>query len=130
MQHVGDVTTTQRILVNIFDLLPHLVVGVELLRMIAFLPQLISLARFVAKFVEGKFLKQSGVLALLQCLDNRFRGERFEISDAIRQPGTDGDPVEVVLHDHECQDFDFTLPLQESPAIQYKPCKLRMRKDG
>lgn len=106
MNRIVDVTTTQRIVVDVLDLLPHHVVRFDDFGMAAFLPYLKVLVDLVPQFVVLQFLKQSLVSHLLHLADNRTGCERLVFGDTLCELWTNRDPVKVVFHHDKTKDVD------------------------
>jgi hypothetical protein len=83
MRRIIDITSAQRIVVNVLDLLSYHFVRLKDFRVTCFLPQLMRLIRFVPQFIELKFLQQCFVAFFLHPFDDGRRGEGFELANAF-----------------------------------------------
>ncbi len=109
MFRANDQTAHDRVIVNVVDLLEHHFIRFDLLRMNAFLPDLMLLVLLVRRAVIGELVDQPLPLFQPNLREQGMRGEALEMAQCGGQVGAGEDGVKVVLHDDPGMDPKLTL---------------------
>ena len=94
-----------RVIVDIIEFLQHHLVGVNLLRVRAFLPYLMSAFGLMlgAKILE--LIQQPIAGFLFELVENSLRSMAFEISEHAREVGSSDKGMEMTIEDDPCLNF-------------------------
>jgi len=105
--------------VNVFDLLPHHFIRLNLLRMAAILPELVLLIYFVTGLEKLQFLQQCLVAFVFHLPENCCGNKRFELTHTFGKLRPDRNPMDMIFHDDKRQNVNFSLALKKLPTVQY-----------
>jgi hypothetical protein len=94
-----DQAALNRVVVNVIDFLLHHFIRIDLLRVNAFLPDLMLLEFLVRCAEIGELIDQPVTLFQFNLRQERMGGEALELAQGVRQIGAGEDGVKVVFHD-------------------------------
>lgn len=103
--------STNRVVMDVFDFLPHHILRLDLDRVAAFLPELVVLIFLVTKLVVPQLLKQRLSAFLLHQLQYGGSRERLELTDAFGKLCPNANPMNVIFHDNPREYIDIALRL-------------------
>ena len=102
-------TTRDRVGVNVINFLVHHLIGIDLLRMNTFLPDLVLLVPLMCRAEIGELVDQPVTLFQLNLRQQRMRGEALEMAQGRRQIRRGEDGVKVVFHDDPGVDLELPV---------------------
>jgi hypothetical protein len=111
MQRIIDVTTSERIVMDVSELLSHHLIAVNLLRMTALLPKLMRSISFVSRTIEFQLLELRVIVVNRKPIDDLSRGERFEVTYLFADVWRTSNEMYVVLHDDVSEQHNSPLVL-------------------
>ena len=125
-----DIASFDRIVVDIFQFLNHHFVGLNLLRMNAFFPELIIAFDFVCPFESLHVLQNDARFSFDQEVENATGCIRFEPLDDIGQIRCRRDQVQVVFQDDVTKEFEGIIYGEITPRIEYDVDRFGPGEDG
>jgi len=120
VERVVDVASPDRVHVGVFELLPHHLCMVDLLRMAAFLPNLILAAGFslVLQCVSFQLSQQCLGVSAFKQVDDPAGREGFRASYRVGNLRGARDQVQVVLKNHVAEQCEVLVLLQVLPRVE------------
>jgi hypothetical protein len=115
---------------DVFQLLPHHFPVRDLLRMAAFLPELIRALRLVIPLVHRELTQERFRVTFGEKFENRPGREPFESLHRPTQVRSRGDQVQVVFEDHEPIKRELGIRGEKSPTVEDDVDRFGPSEDG
>ncbi len=128
VQRVINVATGNRVIVDVFDLLPHHLIALNLLGMTTLLPNRIGSVSLVPSFFPFELSKQRFHAAMFKAVDNSSRSIGLEDAYVSRKLQTDGDQVKMVFEDDIGENLQPIVLSKPTPRVIDNLKHLRLRK--